>query len=737
MRGAGKYGKKPYAKAVKKPSVESVKRNILNELSDSISPISPAIDSAHTHIAQSPITDPSLTIDSAHTQTAQSPLTGPSREGQGDKSKIVVGSTVDLESIDSPLTERGGEGGAMGGAVYASTAGDGVVPLSLPSTPLQGSTPISWDDGIPTTESQPAHFQPTTQQDGEDYMAAGGERAAKNFQTLICQQRDQGFTDSAMDHTPASAKRTRTTDTPVKGQKASKITAVEINAEGESSTDSEQERTGMVKKASKAVDQSQQKQQLQQQPLPRPEESQQILQSPLIQLLLHRITVLEARAEHQMSTTNSLQLSFQTLEETSLNIFGHAQTRLDNHGERLVKAETNMELAMDSVEGVQKLTQRVAGTESDVATLHTAVNNHRSNLDRQMKDMERRFQEALSLHNPTTNFQEAAGSGPRRADQDVAFYITGILPLKAYLNLDPQADPTAPIIKLMKEWGQYSAIIRIMVADKQAGINRSRVNAVIVVMTSTFQKKTAVSNLKGTLKKANAKGHLKGVTIKDCFGTSAQPRARALTRYAGHLREQKDISGYRVINRQGEAHLQVYQGNSNWKDVHITDSDLDPYYMTKEERENGSAMEQEVAPSAPPPTQQQHSAYAPPRHPPTHPQHSFNSGGGAKPKTTTHNKPPTMHQHELHRREEARQREETRRMRSRDEESSQEEERRIERLEQSDEHSAAEYFRETARVKSAKAVIAAHEARHAAATNTSIRKTKGHMYTGKHKNSNC
>ena len=221
----------------------------------------------------------------------------------------------------------------MGGAVYASTAGDGVVPLSLPSTPLQGSTPISWDDDIPTTESQPAHFQPTTQQDGEDYMAAGGERAAKNFQTLICQQRDQGYTDSAMDHTPASAKRTRTTDTPVKGQKASKITAVEIDAEGESSTDSEQERTGKVKKASKAVDQSQQKQQLQQQPLPRPEESQQILQSPLIQLLLHRITVLEARAEHQMSTTNSLQLSFQTLEERSLNIFGHAQTRLDNHGE--------------------------------------------------------------------------------------------------------------------------------------------------------------------------------------------------------------------------------------------------------------------------------------------------------------------------------------------------------------------------------------------------------------------
>jgi alkylated DNA nucleotide flippase Atl1 len=171
----------------------------------------------------------------------------------------------------------------------------------------------------------------------------------------------------------------------------------------------------------------------------------------------------------------------------------------------------------------------------------------------------------------------------------------------------------------MKEWGQYSAIIRIMAADKQAG-NRSKVNAVIVVMTSTFQKKTAVSNLKGLLKTANAKGNLRGITIKDCFGTHAQPRARALTRYAGHLREQQDISGYRVINKQGEAFLQTYQGNSDWQDVNISDMDLVPFYMTREEREKGSAMELEgvANPTAHSPPLQQQPNFAPLQHQFTH-----------------------------------------------------------------------------------------------------------------------
>ena len=289
--------KKKFVMASKKPSV---KRNIIDELSDSLSPI---IDSAHSQtVQQSPFTNPSLTIDSAQAYTAQSPLTGPCRDGQGDKSKVTVGSTtsgglgatpsVDLGSIDSPLTERGGEKGAVGGAASVSTAADILTPLSLSTTPLQGSTPICWDDDIPTTGSQPTQPQQLiTQQDGLEYMSAAGEGALKNSQVL-CQQHDQGITDSAMDHTPGTSKRARTTDSPVKGQRASKITAVEAKADGESSTDSEQETTGKEKKGSKAVDQSQQQQtSTAQQAHSLPGESQQPNQLPLLQLLLQRINL--------------------------------------------------------------------------------------------------------------------------------------------------------------------------------------------------------------------------------------------------------------------------------------------------------------------------------------------------------------------------------------------------------------------------------------------------------------
>jgi hypothetical protein len=338
MRGAGGDGKKPCAKAVGGPSVGSVGGSILNELSDSMSPVSPAIDSARTRIARSPVAGPSLAVDSAHARAAQSPLTGPGRGGQGDGSGVVVGSTVDLESVGSPLTGRGGEGGAVGGAVCASAAGGGVVPLSLPSAPLQGSAPIGWDGGVPTAESRPAHFRPATQQDGEDYMAAGGERAAGGFQTLVCQQRGQGFADSAMDRAPASAGRTGTADAPVGGRRASGITAVGVGAGGESSTGSERERTGMVGGASGAVDRSQRRQRLRRRPLPRPGEGRRVLRSPLIRLLLSGVAVLGARAEHRMSATSGLRLSFQTLEGRSLNIFGRARTGLDGHGERLVGA---------------------------------------------------------------------------------------------------------------------------------------------------------------------------------------------------------------------------------------------------------------------------------------------------------------------------------------------------------------------------------------------------------------
>jgi hypothetical protein len=393
---------------------------------------------------------------------------------------------------------------------------------------------------------------------------------------------------------------------------------------------------------------------------------------------------------------------------------------------------------MDSVEGVRGLTRRVAGTGSDVAALHTAVGGHGSGLDGRMGDMERGFREALGLRGPAANFREAAGSGPRRADRDVAFCITGILPLGACLGLDPRAGPTAPVIGLMKEWGQCSAIIGIVVAGGRAGVDGSRVDAVVVVVASTFRGGTAVSSLGGALGRAGAGGRLGGVAIGDCFGTSARPGAGALTRCAGRLRERGDISGCRVIGGRGGAHLRVCRGGGGWGDVHVTDSDLDPYCMAGGERESGSAMGREVAPSAPPPAQRQHSACAPPPHPPAHPRRGFNSGGGARPGTAARGGPPTVHRRGLHGGGGgARRREETRRMGSGDGGSGREGGRRIGRLERGGGRGAAGCFGETAGVGSAGAVVAARGAGHAAAAGASVRRTRGHVYNGKHKSSNC
>ncbi len=52
--------------------------------------------------------------------------------------------------------------------------------------------------------------------------------------------------------------------------------------------------------------------------------------------------------------------------------------------------------------------------------------------------------------------------------------------------------------------------------------------------------------------------------MRDCFDLAKQPRARALNRYAGHLREEQQIDGFRILNNQGTAVLQTYIGYQKW-----------------------------------------------------------------------------------------------------------------------------------------------------------------------------
>ena len=76
-----------------------------------------------------------------------------------------------------------------------------------------------------------------------------------------------------------------------------------------------------------------------------------------------------------------------------------------------------------------------------------------------------------------------------------------------------------------------------------------------------------------------------GVTVRDCFDLAEQPRTRTLNRYAGHLREEQQIDGFRILNKQGRAVLQTYIGYQKWTEYTVQPEELEPYYLTNQQRE--------------------------------------------------------------------------------------------------------------------------------------------------------
>ncbi len=73
--------------------------------------------------------------------------------------------------------------------------------------------------------------------------------------------------------------------------------------------------------------------------------------------------------------------------------------------------------------------------------------------------------------------------------------------------------------------------------------------------------------------------------MRDCFDLAEQPRARALNRYAGHLREEQQIDGFRILNKQGRSVLQTYIGYQKWTKHSVQPEELEPYCLTKQQRE--------------------------------------------------------------------------------------------------------------------------------------------------------
>jgi hypothetical protein len=108
-------------------------------------------------------------------------------------------------------------------------------------------------------------------------------------------------------------------------------------------------------------------------------------------------------------------------------------------------------------------------------------------------------------------------------DRDIAFQISGINSIKAYLNVSADAAAADIAVELTKLFDEYHAVTRTIIVDIK-GRTRQTADSVIVYMSSTYHKQKATSALRKFLKEANQRGFGRGVTEKYCFdlGQSSQ-----------------------------------------------------------------------------------------------------------------------------------------------------------------------------------------------------------------------
>jgi hypothetical protein len=375
-----------------------------------------------------------------------------------------------------------------------------------------------------------------------------------------------------MDSTPGSAKRSRPTDSPAKGQPKSKIAAQEI-------TPSDQADSSPDMEAAKRADRP-----------PGPlqwEEEKKAMQAQISQLQ-YQMNIQASFIKDQAEEFHASLLQMDTklsaaLERTVQQVQQQVHNSILASTQGTTKAMKEMEAKV--VKQITHVTAKVLACENTVSSHEqrfAAMDESISELVRQTEDKlrELRIQRETSMD---VDGQAQATVG-RPPDRDIAFQITGINSIKPYVGADPDADAADIVVELMELFGEYHAVLRIVIVDIK-GKTRQTADSVIVYMSSTFHKKKATNYLKQFLKLANEHGWCRGVTVRDCFDLAEQPRARALNRYAGHLREEQQIDGFRILNIQGTAVLQTYIGRQNWAEYKVQHKELEPYYLTKQQRE--------------------------------------------------------------------------------------------------------------------------------------------------------
>jgi hypothetical protein len=121
---------------------------------------------------------------------------------------------------------------------------------------------------------------------------------------------------------------------------------------------------------------------------------------------------------------------------------------------------------------------------------------------------------------------------------------------------DSRADPAEIITFILREVHMYCSMERLVTADNDARErgNRMAARAMIVVMRNPSKKKEAIIQIKKWLAR---EGITRGVTVMDCFPNNVRERARALGKFSVDKRREGQFQQYRIVNREGEAVLQV------------------------------------------------------------------------------------------------------------------------------------------------------------------------------------
>jgi hypothetical protein len=389
---------------------------------------------------------------------------------------------------DSPTSED--LAAAVGAAAHS-------VPPELPqcTAPETPLTTLSWEDDALLSTPPPARH-PTNQEslqllspevpEEEDgrFVSEAALRPPGTGRNIASSR----FVES-MDSTPGSAKRSRPTDSPAKGQPKSKIAAQENTSvdPADSSPDME-----AVKRADRP---------------PGPlqwEEEKKTMQAQINQLMYQtkiQAGFIKGQAEEFHSSLLQMDSKFSAaLEQTTQQLQQHVHNSI---------LASNQSFTNTMKEVVAKVVKQITHVTAKVIACENTVSSHEQRfaaMDESIRELARETEDKLRelrIRRETSmdvdgQVQATIGRPP---DRDIAFQITGINSIKPYIDADPDADAADIVVKLMELFGEYHAVLRIVIVDIK-GKTRQTEDSVIVYMSSTIHKKKAINYLRQFLKVA-------------------------------------------------------------------------------------------------------------------------------------------------------------------------------------------------------------------------------------------